>query len=52
MLGGRSSQEVYVFTLLVLMGRLLDAAIPPAGGPQSAIDARFAEIVDDFRLTA
>lgn len=38
--------------VLGLISYLLDRFIPPAGGPQEHIDARFADIVANFETSS
>jgi hypothetical protein len=35
--------------ILMLLNRLLDAAVPPVGGPQNEIDSKFNSIVEALR---
>ena len=45
-------EEAAVAAILMLLNRMLDVAIPPNGGPQKDIDARFASIVEGYYKTA
>lgn len=40
-----------MYVVLALMKHLLDTLIPPAGGPQRDVDARFAELVERYHHT-
>lgn len=40
-----------MYAIVALIRHLVDALIPPPGGPQRDIDARFADLVKDFNVT-
>lgn len=38
--------------ILMLLNKMFDAAVPPTGGPQKDIDARFSAIVENYYRAA